>query len=142
MLRSQGWIFSFSLSKNVHFKDLNDGFQIMFITEDHYLKGFKITMRGLDFSSAQLKSKKKATNLQRLLTIKSGMDVEAYESAYEEIRSGNHAVASTLTSSYEIEGSIDKLDLDNNSIIHEFVNSHVNEDLVSLSNAVSLLYHG
>lgn len=94
-------------------------------------------MNNAEFADAEIISKKKSNNLKKILTIKSEMEIDANLSDYEGIpkTGGFRRIGKTLTSSYGIEGGIDKLDLAD-SHIHELIENE-NRDLEYLSSAIS-----
>jgi hypothetical protein len=69
-------------------------------------------------------SKKKAHNLDKILTIKSGMTIEAQLSNFEGIHkvTGQRRIGNACRFVYGIEGEIDKLDL-TASTIENLINS-------------------
>jgi hypothetical protein len=72
--------FRYELSKPVFCKKSVDGKTIKFENEDNNLKGFKIIID----NETELNATKKAKNLESILIILSGMDLEARLTGSEE----------------------------------------------------------
>jgi hypothetical protein len=136
------WTFHYVLSKKVFCKDIVNDSNIRFTRDSrNYLQDFHIQVNNNEFADAEIISKKKRSKIERILTIKSGMEIDASLSGYEGIpkSGGLGRVAKTLTLRSHTEGSIDALHLTDSNIQRLIV--HENSNLEYLSSAVSLKYH-
>jgi hypothetical protein len=85
----------------------------------------------------------KAKNLERMLIILSGMELEAHFLGGQGVpkKPGLIRVMRTLTIKYDKEGWIDKIDIIDPSL-RNLVNQDINPELEYLSKAVAHKYHG
>lgn len=130
------------MSERIPYDTLNSSLDIRFTTENFFLIGFEIIIRGLGQGEAEKESKSKAGIVKELLTVESGMAVRTSQTSCEEI--GNQfprVVQSTSIHPYKIEGKIGKLDL-NDATIQKFFKSTPSKDLKFLSDAILLKYFG
>jgi hypothetical protein len=137
------WTFHYELSRPVFCKESVDCNSIKFEKEGNNLKGFNIVINNETESTARKTSELKAKNLERILIILSGMEMEARLIGEQGVpkKAGLIRVGKTFTMKYSIEGWIDKIDItDPNK--GNLINQHLNPELVYLSKAVAHKYHG
>lgn len=136
--------FHYVLSEKIPSKNVRNGLDIKFVKDSNdVIEGFSIVVTSSDPDEAEKISKKKASNLESILTIKSGMTVHADLSGLEceDKITGSGHVAKTLQVVYGIKGGLDKLDL-TDSAIQKSINSFPNPNLGYLSRAVHHMYEG
>lgn len=125
-------------------KNVSSGDNITFIKDaNDNIEGFSIRVRSSDRDKAEKISKKIAANLERILTIKSGMTVQVVLSHLEckEEVTGHKQVGNLLTVVYGIGGGLNELDLTNPNI-QKLLNSFPNFNLSYLSRALHHFYMG
>lgn len=139
------WVFTFNLSKPIKYiGNINDVPNIKINTHNNEITGYTITIKNSSYNVAEEKSKNKANNLANVITIKSGMPVEANLGGYHSIPRKNQLghVCKTLTLRHGIEGGIKDLDLSDN-VISQIVNYTFphNESYKYLSKAIFHYYN-
>jgi hypothetical protein len=136
------WTFHYELSRQIFCKESVDGNTIKFEKEGNNLKGFNMVIYNETESRARKTSELKAKNLERILIIMSGMEIEARLTGEQGIpkEPGLIRVGKTFTMKYGIEGWIDKIDItDPNK--GNLINQDINPELVYLGKAVAHKYH-
>ena len=137
------WSFRYVLSKKVFCKDIINDSNIRFTRDSqNYLLDFYVEVNNAEFADAEIIGKKKSSNIKRILTIKSGMEIDASLSGFEGIPNtvGVRRIGKTLTLRNIIEGGIDSLHLADSNIRRLIEQENLN--LEYLSSAVSHKYHG
>jgi len=148
------WIFHYRLSKKITLlNQVQNSSNIEFeIFEEKILKkiskyiiGFKITVRDSLLEQAEEQSKTIARNLKNIITIKSGIPIEADLKDYHSIpkKGETGKIANTFEFLYNIKGGIIDLDL-TNSNIQSIINSNENYSLnyQYLSKGIFHYYNG
>ena len=138
------WTFSYKLSRPVYCKQSVGDTTIKFENDsNNNLIGFKIVVENkTDFEASKINNMKKE-NLEKILTILSGMELKAIPAGTEgdPKTPGLRRVSNALVVKYDIEGSIDKVDI-TDSNIENIINKDVNPKLGYLSDAVAHKSHG
>lgn len=141
---SYDWTFSYKLSRPVYCKESLDDNTIKFVKDSgNNLIGFKIEVKDEIESKGRETSETKAKKLEKILTILSGMELKAILADLERLPKNSvlRRVYKDLIVKYNIEGSIDKVDITDSNIAN-IINIDVNPELVYLSDAVAHKYHG
>lgn len=118
------WVFTFNLSIPIEYLGIiNDSPNIKININNKRITGFTITIKDTYCDVAEEKSRNKANNLSHIITIKSGMPVEAYLRSYHSIPQGNQLskVQKNTRMGYQIDGAVQDLDL-NDWLITEITN--------------------
>lgn len=120
------WIFTFNLSKPIEYLGtIIDAPNIKLNTnKNNQITGFTITRKDSFYEEAEEKSNNKAKNLANIITIRSGMPIEANLRSYHSIPKRNQLskVVKTSRHIFSIDGAIQNLDL-NDTLIEKIVNS-------------------
>lgn len=121
---TRDWVFNFNLSIPIEYLGkITNTSNIEINTNNNHIAGFSITIKDLSYSEAEEKSKKKATNLANVMTIKSTMPVKTYLASYHSIsKNSSSTVGVSKATSYKIDGAIQDLDL-SDTIIKEIITS-------------------
>jgi hypothetical protein len=137
------WIFNYELSRPVFCKESIDDDTIKFVKGGNNLKGFDIIVNNETDSKAREVSCRKVKNLERILIILSGMELEARLTGDERLpkKPELRRISKTFTIKYDIEGSIDKIDI-TDPHIEKLINQDINPELEYLSKAVAHKNHG
>lgn len=134
--------FHYVLLEKVYSHNLKDSSDIRFIRDSSgYLEGFYIKINNADSRvEAERIGEKKAKNLNNILTIKSGMTINArlsnFEGTNKNKADGEKPIAKNIRLTFSIKGGIEELDL-NNSAISRLINEDTNPQLEYLNDAVS-----
>jgi hypothetical protein len=138
------WTFSYKLSKPVYCKESVADKTIKFEkdTSDNLI-GFQIIVENKTDSESDKINKMKTENLEKILTILSGIELKAIPAGAEGVpkKPGLRRVTNQLIVKYDREGSIDKVDI-TDSNIGNIINKDVNPELGYLSDAVAHKTHG
>lgn len=136
--------FHYSIRPRVYTKNAIDIPTIKLVRNaDGYIEGFDISVNNTSIPSAEKERDKLGDCLERILTIKSGMTIDAWSRGYkckDKVTSAWH-IESASTQRYSRHGWIDLLDLSNQTI-QNLLNSGISPNLENLSHAVSHLYEG
>jgi hypothetical protein len=140
------WTFSYKLSRPVYCKQSVADATIEFENDsNNNLIGFKIVVVNKTDSEASKINKMKTVNLEKILTILSGMELKAIPAGAEGVPKkpgpGLQRVTNQLIVKYDSEGSIGKVDI-TDSNIGNLINKDVNPELGNLSDAVAHKSHG
>lgn len=138
------WTFTFKLSRPVFCKGSKDDNTIKFVKDsDNNLTGFMIEVENETDSKARETSEKKKKKLERILTILSGMELKALPAGVEGIpkKPGLRRVCNDLIVKYDIEGSIDNIDVTDPNT-GNLINLYLTNELEYLSDAVAHKSHG
>lgn len=103
LVDTDDWVFTYNISKPIkYFGNIKDAPNIKINTDNKEITGFTITIKNSSYDDAEKKSKKKADNLANIITIKSGMPVEANLGSYHSFPKTNELshVDKCLTLSY------------------------------------------
>jgi hypothetical protein len=136
--------FHYSVRPRVYTKNAVDTPNIKLITNtEGYIEGFDILVNNTSIPSGEEERDKLGNCLEKILTIKSGMTVDAWTTGYrcKDRVTGHSHRESTLTTRWSRHGWIDVLDLNDQSI-QNVLNSGTSPDLENLSHAVSHLNEG
>jgi hypothetical protein len=141
---SYDWTFSYKLSRPVYCEQSNGDSTVIFETDsNNNLTGFKIKVKNKTDSEAAEINKIKTEKLVRILTILSGVELHVLASNTQGIpyKPGLLRVSKDFIIKYNIDGSIDKVDM-TDSNIGNIINKSVNPELNYLSDAVVHKSHG
>jgi hypothetical protein len=137
------WTFHYELSKPVYCKSLTDDDNIKLIKEGDNLKGFYVKINNKTQSRAQKAGETKAKNLEKILTILSGMTLETRLIGAQGVpkKPGLIRVSKTLTLRYSIDGWIERIDVTDPNI-RRLIDQDISPELDYLSKAVAHTYSG
>lgn len=140
------WSFDFDLSKKIAVINLVNSENIQFkkSVDEKYVTGFTINVKNHVQNTAEIKAMNEASNLTKLLTIKSGIPLDANLVSHQGFRKNSKLIriGRTFTFRYNIEGGIQDVDItDKNTIRMIESKSSENLDLQDLYTATLLYYN-
>jgi hypothetical protein len=141
---SYDWTFSYKLSRPVYCKQLVADNTIKFEKDsNNNLTGFMIDVEHKTDSDATKINEMKAKKLEKILTILSGMELKALPAGAEGVpkKPGLRRVSNAVIVKYNIEGSIDKIDI-TDSNLSNITNKDMNPEFDYLSDEVAHKSHG
>jgi hypothetical protein len=111
--------------------------------EGDNIKGFDVIVDNEIDAKARDTCGLRSKNLERILTVLSGMELEARLTGVQGVpnKPGLQRVEKTLTIRYDIEGGIDRIDVTDPNIVN-LLNQGIDPELGYLSEAVAHKYHG
>ncbi len=138
--------YHYLLQERLPSKNVLDGSDFKFVKdENEFIKGFDLAIKSRNPDEAETISKFKAINLEKILTIKSGMTVRIFLSGVECVHTatGMGRVAKLFTFVSGVQGGLNNLDL-TDPTIQTLINGSSNFDLGYLqsSKAVQHMYEG
>jgi hypothetical protein len=132
------------LQEGLPSKNVIEGLGFRFVKDvNEFIKGFDLAIKSRNPEEAETISKVKAKNLEKILTIKTGMTIRIFLSGVECVHkaTGMGRVAKLFTFVSGVQGGLNNLDL-TDPTIQTLINGSSNFDLGYLSKAVQHMYEG
>jgi hypothetical protein len=130
--------YQYSVKPKIYTKNAIDSTNIRLKRNtEGYIEGFEILVNNTSVPNAEKERTKLGDCLEKILTIKSGMSINAWLSGFErkDTITGNSELGTTQRHDWDVEGGIDTLNLSDSSV-QNILNSGTTPNLESLSNAV------